>query len=230
MTQAEPAPLSPLEALPTETKIEILRQSPNTTTLRALIHATHFYHQAYVPACQEIFMEVLTRELETHGLTTNDMSFFELDTGQPSRAQLSLFHQRVRDSVPQKISTERSLALPILRSSTDCSFNFNVPSAALVAYGLKGLILSLHSRRSIEVQIMFRFLKQTDEWKSWAPRGAYKAIVITLECNVNWDNEGSTESAHSSLELHWRKDLNRPGCLTYILLQPYKSLDSPRIY
>lgn len=87
--QAYTAPLSPLEALPTEIKLEILRQTPNTPALRALTHAAYLYHQAYTIDCQKIFMSVLTRELETHNLTTNSMSFFELDTTQPSRPQLS---------------------------------------------------------------------------------------------------------------------------------------------
>jgi len=229
ITQAEPAPLSPLEALPTEIKLEILRRIPNTTALRALTDASRFYHQAYVLDCQKIFVKVLTRELETHGLTTEGMSFFELDTTQPSRPQLTLFHQRVRDLIPQLITKERSLALPILRSSTDSSLGFDV-GVSSVSPGLPDVLLSEESRRSIQFQIMITFLHQTGEWKSWAPRGTFKAIVITLECNVDWRNEGSTECAHTSLQLHWKKNLKRPGCLTYILLQPYKALDSPFVW
>jgi hypothetical protein len=226
ITQEEPTPLFPLEALPTEIKLEILRHSPNTTALRALTHATRLYHQAYIPASQEIFMEVLTREMETHSLTTNDMSFFELDISQPSWRQLGLFHQRVRNSVPQIVTKERSLAMPILRSSTDSSFTYDNDSVTLLP-GLPDAVHSLDNRQSIQFSIMLAFVRQTNEWRSWAPRGTYKTIVITCDRDVDWKDEGSTDSTHSSLQLHFEEDLNYPGCLIYILLQPYKVLESP---
>jgi len=196
---------------------------PNTTALRALTDAAHIYHQAYIPTCQEIFMEVLTRELDTHGHTTEDMSFFELDTSQPSRGQLSLFHQRVRNSVPQKVSKERSLTLPILRSSTNSRYSYDVGVTAFTPR------LSDVARlpQTVQLMVMLAFLDQTEEWRSWAPRGTFQAIVITFDRDVDWKKEGSTDPAHIPYQLHWREDLNRPGCLTYILLQPYKVLESP---
>ncbi len=75
--------------------------------------------------------------------------------------------------------------------------------------------------------VMLVFLDQKEEWRSWAPRGTFKAIVITFDRDVDWKKEGSTDSTHSSLQLHFEEDLNYPGCLIYILLQPYKVLESP---
>ncbi len=227
--QAEPTPLSPLEALPTEIKLEILGRMPTTTALRALIHSTRFYHQAYIPACQKIFMEVLTRELETHGLATEGMSFFEFDASQPySEIQLGLFHQRVRNSVPQSITRDHSLALPILRSCTDSSFTRNDNYSVTLQPGLHDAVCSLIDRESIQMDIMLAFVGQTKEWASRAPLGMYKAIVITFDRNVDWEKEGSTVCAHTSKQLHFAEDLNYPGCLTYILLQPHQALESPR--
>jgi len=51
--------------------------------------------------------------------------------------------------------------------------------------------------------------------------------VITFDRDVDWKKEGSTDSAHRSYQLHFEKDRDRPGSLTYILLQPYKVLESP---
>lgn len=55
----------------------------------------------------------------------------------------------------------------------------------------------------------------------------YKASVITLDCDVDWEREGGAGAAHISMQLHWKKDLKRKGCLAYVLLEPYKALDSP---
>ncbi|KAL8818065.1 MAG: hypothetical protein Q9191_008021 [Dirinaria sp. TL-2023a] len=57
-----------LSSLPVELKLSIIKFLPNTTDLKALIHASSAYHQSYLLAREEIFTLLTFRTLRERGI------------------------------------------------------------------------------------------------------------------------------------------------------------------
>lgn len=117
---------SPMELLPTEIKIEVLRHCPNTRSLRALTRASGLYFHAYVSTSSKIFTEVLLNEIATVGHSLENKSFFEFDsrhfTHEPHQQQhLESRYHRYRSLGWGLPSIRDSLALPVV-SESDFSY------------------------------------------------------------------------------------------------------------
>ena len=211
ISQANHVPESPIEGLPPEIKVEILRNSPDTKTLQALAHASYFYFQAYKPVCQKIFREVLIRELKGYGHNIECRSFFEIDISEHARQagilqrDIKICYQRARNAEYHKPSIKHSLALPVMKLFAECSFAWRCDRRRIVVHydTIKDLFpkLGLHPNiGSLITKGFFATLKSSQRQRG--PTGLPLSYLVMVQ---------------SRLRGHWRT--RSPGTSKGIMLK-----------
>jgi len=227
-----------LEGLPPEIKVEILRQSADTNTLRNLVHASYRYYQAYRLVCQTIFSEVLLRQLTTRGYDVECMAFFEnfksefiLGGARKGVTEIEAYYQHACAKGYGRPSIKHSSVVPVLTSVSKRTVTWDGDSQTTYQRcNQRGFRSKNDINRALGWLIQEAF--HDGRSQSFAPPGDYKALEVRLHAKpgINPPFERRLLSPHaadpivqwpSSLEL---QRLNKGRCrsMRYILLRPYE--------
>jgi len=227
-----------LEGLPPEIKVEILRQSADTNTLRNLVHASYRYYQAYRPVCQTIFSVVLLRELTARGYDAEGIAFFEnfksefiLGGARRGVSEIDACYQYACDKGYGRPLTKHSLTVPALTSVSERTVTWDGDSQTTYQRcNQRGFRSKDDINRALGWLIQEAFYDGRAQ--SFAPPGDYKALEVKLHARpgMNPPFERPLLSSHaagtsvqwpSSLELQ-RLNKGRCRAVRYILLRPYQ--------
>ena len=227
-----------LEGLPPEIKVEILRQSADTNTLRNLVHASYRYYQAYRLVCQTIFSEVLLRQLNTRGYDVEGIAFFEnfksefiLGGARKGVSEIEACYQYACDKGYGRPSIKHALVVPVLTSVSERTVTWDGDSQTTYQRcNQRGFRSKDDINRALGWLIQEAFYDGRAQ--SFAPAGVYKALEVKLHAKsgTNPPSERRPLSPHAAdTSVQWPssselKRLNKGRCraVRYILLRPYQ--------
>lgn len=227
-----------LEGLPPEIKVEILRQSADTNTLRNLVHASYRYYQAYKLVCQTIFSEVLLRQLTTRGYEVQGMAFFEsfksefiLGGARKGVSEIEACYQHACGKGYGRPLIKHSSVVPVLTSVSERTVTWDGDSQTTYQRcNQRGFRSKDDINRALGWLIQEAFYDGRAQ--SFAPPGEYKALEVRLHASPGMNPPferrllspraaGTNVQWPSSLELQ-RLNKGRCRAMRYILLRPYE--------